>query len=144
VSIPLVLLLVLLVGFIVWKKSKAPLLVKDLDDDISWQWKDFLKNPSKWKKRSNYHFKELKDDTEEYSKVQELFYDKLNGEHFKIRRIEAVYNNELVSSFMNKRKLMMTAQENAVQPKWEIDTHSSGKEFSLRSWVYKSFQKKKG
>jgi len=143
VLVPLVLVLVLLVGFVVWKKSKVPLLVKELDDDVSWQWKDFLENPSIWKERSNYYFKVLTDLTAEYSKVQDFFYEKLNGKDIKIRSIEAVYNNELVSSFMNKRKLMMTAQEEAAQPKWAKDTHSSGKDFSLRSWVYNSFQKKK-
>jgi len=38
---------------------------------------------------------------------------------------------------------MMKAQEGCIQPKWEKETKLSGKEFSLRSWVYSAFQSKK-
>jgi len=141
----------LVISYFLWRKFKPPHLVKDLDNEITWQWKDFIHNPSHWKERHHHHFKEMASGTAEFKKVQNFFYDKLNGKQFEIKRIEAVFNRNLISNFMTKRDLMIgTAHEVAPEeveldetPKWEKDAPSSGKEFSLRTWVYDSFVQKK-
>jgi len=45
-----VLLVSVIVGYIVWTKSKSVPRVREFDDEISWQWKYFLEKPTKWKK----------------------------------------------------------------------------------------------
>eukprot|EP01125_Pyxidicula_operculata_P013176 TRINITY_DN4359_c0_g2_i3.p1 TRINITY_DN4359_c0_g2~~TRINITY_DN4359_c0_g2_i3.p1 ORF type:complete len:1736 (-),score=241.48 TRINITY_DN4359_c0_g2_i3:164-5371(-) len=141
VGIIVLLAIIFAVVFYRMKRSSRLARLSDLPDEVAWQWLQYQKNPSSWKQESQNMFtKQLKKGSEEWKRMISIF-EQLNGEKLNVKEACAVYNNNLLSNFINRIDLI----ENRYEQSSEVFFKQGwkGKNDSKdREWIYSEYEKR--